>query len=237
MHETGYSEAGSCILSHDTHDVAVVTYSFFAQFTNAGECQDYCFAHNYTYHAFQNSTFHCLCGEEDRTVQCSDCNSSNVSSTYITMCSGTYMQVPGASHVLSKVALNFPSPVVMHTPTTFTLSGFPSQISSLSWDFGDGAKQENSNVAVVSHSYFYPGQFPVKVDLCGSGVCRTVQVQVKVAAENVQATLTCPTFSEVSGKINLNVTLSDSYESSVKWSRTTAAGTVHGLYNCVFVHS
>lgn len=138
-------------------------------------------------------------------------------------------QVTQAAHVLSDVALTFTTPVVAHTPSTFALSGYPSLVTSISWSFGDGAKQENTNLARVSHTYTYPGLFLLRVDLCWSGVCQSVQVHVKVNAGNVQTSLTCPLVSEVSEKIGLNVSLSNSYASEIRWSRTSAAGTVYGM--------
>ena len=137
-------------------------------------------------------------------------------------------QVSQTSHVLSSVALNFTSPVSAHTPSTFTLSGYPSLVTSISWSFGDGAKRDNTTLATVSHTYTYPGSFLLRVDLCWSGVCRSVQVQVRVKAGNVQTSLTCPLLTEVSEKISLNLSLSNSYTSQIKWSRTSAAGSVYG---------
>ena len=137
-------------------------------------------------------------------------------------------QIPDPSHVLSSVAIAFTSPVVTHIPVTFTLSNFPDVVSSLSWDFGDGAKRNNATVATVSHTYFYPGSFPLRVELCGSRVCRTVQIVVKVDSPNMQADLTCPVLSNISSKISLNTSVSNSYGSTVRWSRTSSDGTLYG---------
>ena len=93
MEIAGPSEAGSCVLSPDSHSVAVVTYSAFTTQTDADACLDYCFANNFTYHAFASSIYHCLCGEEQGTAPCSGCTSSTLSSTDPHLCGGAYMRV------------------------------------------------------------------------------------------------------------------------------------------------
>ncbi|XP_076458276.1 polycystin-1-like [Babylonia areolata] len=218
----GPSEAGACVLSVDTLDVSVVQFSTFTTQTDALTCRDYCFSLNSSYHAFENTTFHCLCGESLGSNTCSDCNSATLSSTVVTMCQ--FMRVPDVSHILSDVAVTFTSPIITHSPVTFTVSGVPSLVTSLSWTFGDGAQQSNNSAVTVSHTYLYAGSFLVRVELCGLGVCRMVQVRVWVDTQNVQTTLTCPSVSEVEEKIDLNVSLSNVYSSTVKWTRSSSTG-------------
>ena len=156
---------------------------------------------------------------------------TRATSLYPSLCRFAF-QVPHTSHVLSGVTLTYPSPVNTHTPTTFTLSGHPGLVTSLSWTLGDGARRDvaSTNTPRVTHTYLHPGSFLLRVDLCWSGVCRDVRVAVQVdSGGSVRASLTCPTLDQASGKVEVNASVSNSFSSTVKWSRTSSSGgTVYG---------
>ncbi|PVD39406.1 hypothetical protein C0Q70_02036 [Pomacea canaliculata] len=186
--------------------MATVQHRIFTSQRDIVACRNFCFSEAFSYFAYQNSTVNCLCGQEDTSLSCSDCTSDTISSTALNLCGNRYMRVPLALHMLSDIILTKSSPTTVYTPITITCTGYPSLISSFSWNLGDGAII-NSTTGSIRHTYLYPGSFPVSLTMCGLGQCLTVEQ-----------------LGNVSKKVDISANVSLAPLSEIRWSRTSSAG-------------